>query len=52
MNWKIEIKPTAEKYYRKLDKNTRKRIKETLMKLEESKNPLFQENLRALTGEL
>lgn len=52
MNWKVEIKPTAEKYYRKLDKNTRKRIKEALVKLEESKNPLFQENVRALTGEL
>ncbi len=52
MSWKIEIKPTAEKYYSKLDKNTRKRIKEALMRLEESKNPLFQENVRALSGEL
>lgn len=52
MNWKIEIKPIAEKYYSKLDKSTRKRIKEALMRLEESKNPLFQENVRALTGKL
>jgi mRNA interferase RelE/StbE len=52
MNWKIEIKPTAEKSYRKLNKPTRKRIKEALRKLEESDNPFFHENVRALTGEL
>ncbi len=52
MNWKIEIKPTAEKHYRRLDNKTRGRIKEALLKLEESDNPLLQENVRALTGEL
>jgi len=52
MSWKIEIKPTAEKYYRKLDKKTRARVKEVLLKLEESENPFFHENVRALTGEL
>jgi mRNA interferase RelE/StbE len=52
MNWKIEVKPTAEKYYRKLNKPTKKRIKEALRKLKESNNPLFHENVRALTGEL
>jgi len=34
MNWKIEIKPTAEKQYLKLGKNIRKRIKEALAELE------------------
>ncbi len=44
MSWKI--KPTAEKYYRKLDKKkTRARIKEALLKLEESDNPLFSESV-------
>ncbi len=52
MNWKIEIKPTAEKSYRKVDKKTRSRIKEALLKLEESNNPFLHENVRALTGEL
>ncbi|MGH7802391.1 MAG: type II toxin-antitoxin system RelE family toxin [Thermodesulfobacteriota bacterium] len=52
MIWKIEIKPTAEKYYRKLDNKTRGRIKEALLKLEKSDNPLLQENVRALTGKL
>ena len=31
MSWKIEIKPTAEKSYLKLDKKTRKRIKKALL---------------------
>lgn len=31
MSWKIEVKPTAEKYYLKLDKKTRKRIKKALL---------------------
>ena len=52
MIWKIEIKPTAEKYYRKLGNKTRGRIKEALLKLEKSDNPLLQENVRALTGKL
>lgn len=52
MSWKIEIKPSAEKSYRKLSRDTRKRIKEALQKLEGSNNPLLQENVRPLTGEL
>lgn len=52
MNWKVEIKPTALKYYHRLDNKTRDRIKEALVKLEKSDNPLLQENVRALTGEL
>ncbi len=52
MNWKIEIKPTAEKTYRRLDKRARKRIKEALLGLEKSNNPLLQENVRPLTGKL
>jgi len=30
MNWKIEIKPTAEKSYLKLSKKSRQRIKKAL----------------------
>ncbi len=52
MNWKIEIKPSAEKSFRKLNKDTRRRIKEALQKLEENKNPFLHENVRALTGQL
>jgi mRNA interferase RelE/StbE len=33
MSWKVEVKPTAEKYYLKLDKKMRKRVKKSLMEL-------------------
>jgi mRNA interferase RelE/StbE len=52
MNWKIEIKPTAEKQYLRLDKKTRRRIKVALDELERDENPLFHKNVRPLTGQL
>lgn len=52
MSWKIEVKPTAEKNYRKLDKNTRDRIKAALKKLQEVDDPLKQQSVGALTGQL
>ena len=52
MNWKIEVKPTAEKQYSRLDKNTRERIKKALQDLEREENPLLHHNVRSLTGQL
>ena len=52
MNWKIEVKPTAEKYYLKLDKKARIRMKEALRELENTDDPLLHPNVRALTGKL
>lgn len=52
MSWKIEIKPNAEKHYLRLDKKTKKRIKDALMKLEKEDNPFIWSNVKALTGEL
>lgn len=52
MSWKIEIKPGAEKQYRKLDKRTRKRLKEALLALEKESSPLLAANVRPFTGEL
>jgi mRNA-degrading endonuclease RelE of RelBE toxin-antitoxin system len=52
MNWKIEVKPTPEKYYLKLDKKTRTRMKEALRELENTEDPLLHPNVRALTGKL
>ena len=52
MNWKIEVKPTAEKQYLKLDKKTKIRIKKALQELEQEENPLFRHNIRPLTGQL
>jgi mRNA interferase RelE/StbE len=52
MSWKIEIKPTAEKSYLKLDKKTRRRIKKNLLELEKSANPLMHPKVRPLIGKL
>ena len=52
MNWKVEVKPTAEKYYLKLDKKMKQRVKKSLLELEKSENPLSHPKVRALTGKL
>ena len=52
MPWQIEVKPTAEKYYLRLDKKTRKRIKKALQELEQEDNPFFHHNVKPLTGQL
>jgi mRNA interferase RelE/StbE len=51
-SWRIEIKPSAEKQYLRLDRKTRRRIKEALRKLEESNAPLLLPHVKALTGKL
>ncbi|MFH2218934.1 MAG: type II toxin-antitoxin system RelE/ParE family toxin [Pseudomonadota bacterium] len=52
MNWKIEVKPFAEKYYLKLDKKTRARMKEALRELENTDDSVLRPSVRALTGKL
>jgi len=51
-SWRIEIKPSAEKQYLKLDRKTRQRIKDVLRDLEEEENPLLHPRVRPLTGKL
>jgi mRNA interferase RelE/StbE len=52
MNWRIEVKPSAEKQYLKLDRPTRRRIKEALHELEDAEQPLLHSRVRPLTGQL
>jgi mRNA interferase RelE/StbE len=52
MSWKIEVKPTAEKQYLKLDNTTRRRIKKALLELEQAENPLFHHAVKQLMGKL
>lgn len=52
MSWRVEIKPSAEKQYRKLDKKTRARVRDALRELEQLENPLLHQGVRPLTGEL
>ena len=52
MSWTVEVKPTAEKYYLRLDKRTRVRIRKALENLEASDESGTSLNVRALTGRL
>jgi mRNA-degrading endonuclease RelE of RelBE toxin-antitoxin system len=51
-SWKIEVKPAAEKQYLKLGKKERNRVKAALRELQAAENPLFHDDVRALTGKL
>ncbi len=52
MSWKIEVKPTAEKQYKRPGESTRRRTKDALRELESSKDPFTHRDARPLTGEL
>ena len=52
MNWTVKVSSKAEGYYKKLNRKTRDRIREKLMELSESKNPLEHKDVKALTGDL
>ena len=41
MSWRIEVKPSAEKQYLRLDRTTRRRIKETLHASKEQSSRCF-----------
>jgi len=51
-SWRIEIKPSAEKQYLKLDRKARRRIKQVLRDLEDEEKPLLHPSVRPLTGKL
>ncbi len=52
MSWRIEVKPSAEKQYLKLDRPARRRIKAILLDLEKAEQPLLHPRARPLTGRL
>jgi mRNA interferase RelE/StbE len=52
MSWRIEVKPSAEKQYMRLDRPTRRRIRDALRELEASDKPFLHPRLRPLTGRL
>jgi len=52
MSWRIEVKPSAEKQYLRLDRTTRRRIKGILHDLENAAQPLLHPRVRPLTGTL
>ncbi len=52
MSWRIEVKPAAHKRYLRLDRTTRRRIRESLREIEHSERPLAHPRVRPLTGTL
>ena len=52
MNWRIELTPSAEKQYLKLDATTRRRLRQSLLDLQNTQQPLLHPRVRALTGKL
>jgi len=52
MNWTIRLSSVAEKKYKKLDRNMKRRIKEALEELAQSENPKFHRHVKPLTGQL
>ena len=50
--WRVEVKPSAEKRFLKLDKSARRRILQALGEVEAAEQPLRHPQVRALTGEL
>ena len=52
MSWLIDVKPSAEKQYLKLDRPTRQRLKTILHELENAEQPLRHQRVRPLTGKL
>ena len=52
MSWTIEVKPTAERQYLRLNRKKRNKIKEALKELEKAEGPLFHKEIKPLTGDL
>ncbi|WP_164930892.1 type II toxin-antitoxin system RelE family toxin [Aquifex aeolicus] len=52
MSWTIKLSSTAERKYKKLDRNTRKRITKALEELSECEDPLMHKHVRPLVGKL
>ena len=52
MNWKVEVKPNAEKYLFQLDTKTKKRALQAIRELEDHDPPWLHPKVRPLTGKL
>jgi mRNA interferase RelE/StbE len=52
VTWEIKLSSKAAKYYKRLDKATRKRARKELEELSAFDNPARHQDVRPLTGEL
>jgi len=52
MSWTIRVSSNAEKYYNRLDKKLKQRIKDAIVNLSQYEKPLEHPQVKALTGDL
>jgi len=52
MTWRIDVHPSVEKQYLRLDPATRRRVKRALLELQSSDQPLSHPRVRRLSGKL
>ncbi len=52
MKWIVKLSSKAQKYFTRLDKDTKQRVKEELVKLSKLDNPLQHQAVMPLTGQL
>lgn len=52
MPWQVKLSAKAEKYYKKLDKKMRNRVRQALEELSTFENPIEHQDVKPLTGEL
>jgi mRNA interferase RelE/StbE len=52
LSWTIKVSSHAERYFKKLDKKLRQRLKKELLVLGDCENPLDHKDVKPLTGDL
>ncbi len=52
MSWTIKVSSHAERYFKKLDKKLRQRLKQELLVLGDCENPMDHKDVKPLTGDL
>ena len=52
MSWTIKVSSPAERYFKKLEKKFRQRLRKELLVLDDCENPMGHKDVKPLTGDL
>jgi mRNA interferase RelE/StbE len=52
LSWTIKVSSHAERYFKKLDKKFRQRLRKELLALGDCENPMDHKDVKPLTGDL